>query len=155
LILGDGRELHAHLKLCRETAALVQPAYEVQFRPHPEERQHVWSMPAEAFEGFSVDRETDIYTSLASTHSVVAELSTGLFDAVGLAQRIFVWDTEKSRFGLPEHPFAKFESASQLAEAIRIPDRGILDVSGIESIWASDWQRRFSTFLNEPAPVAA
>jgi hypothetical protein len=147
LILGDGRELQAHLDLCRALVARLQAGWEVLFRPHPEERRAVLAMDNAAFAGFGLDCESDIYTSLAQSEAVVAELSTGLFEGVGLARRIFVWDTPKSRFNLPNHPFARFSDASALATALQAPQEGDLSPEQRESIWASDWRMRFGEFL--------
>ncbi len=147
LILGDGRELQAHLDLCRGLVARLPAGWEVLFRPHPEERRAVLAMDNSVFADISLDRESDIYASLAQSEAVVAELSTGLFDGVGLARRIFVWDTPKSRFGLPNHPFARFADAAALANALQAPQEGNLAPEQRESIWASDWRTRFSEFL--------
>lgn len=147
LILGDGRELRAHFELCRALVKELPPGWEVLFRPHPEERCAVLKMNDSAFSGFSLDRESDIYTSLAQSEAVVAELSTGLFDGVGLARRIFVWDTPKSRFGLPNHPFARFSDAAALAVSLQSPYDGDLTPEHMESIWASNWRARFTEFL--------
>jgi hypothetical protein len=147
LILGDGRELQAHLELCRALMARLPTGWEVLFRPHPEERRAVLAMESAAFAGFGLDRESDIYASLARSEAVVAELSTGLFEGVGLARRIFVWDTPKSRFNLPAHPFARFSDAAALATALQAQEEGDLAPEQRESIWASDWRKRFTEFL--------
>lgn len=148
LVLGDGRELNAHLELCHAVAALLPTEdWEIVFRPHPEERRHVLAMDPSAFGSVTVDRESDIYVSLASTEAVIAELSTGLFDAINLSRRIFVWDTPKSRFGLPCHPFASVANGAMLAEALSRPETGTLSPAEIESIWASGWRDRFLEFL--------
>lgn len=147
LILGDGRELQAHLDLCRMLVVRLPAGWEVLFRPHPEERRAVLAMDSTVFAGFGLDRESDIYTSLAQSEAVVAELSTGLFEGVGLARRIFVWDTPKSLFNLPSHPFARFSDAAALATALQAPQEGDLAPEQQESIWASDWRTRFSEFL--------
>jgi hypothetical protein len=147
LVLGDGCELQPHLELCRALAARLPIGWEILFRPHPLERRAVLAMDSAAFAGFGLDREGDIYASLAQSEAVVAELSTGLFEGVGLARRIFVWDTPKSRFGLPNHPFARFSDAVALATALQAPQEGDLALEQRESIWASDWRTRFSEFL--------
>ncbi len=147
LILGDGCELQPHLDLCSALAARLPAGWKVLFRPHPLERRAVLAMDSAAFAGFGLDRESDIYASLAQSEAVVAELSTGLFEGVGLARRIFVWDTPKSRFGLPSHPFARFSDAAALATALQAPQEGDLAPEPRESIWASDWRTRFTEFL--------
>jgi hypothetical protein len=87
----------------------------------------------------------DIYQSLAGTDVLVAEVSTGLFEAVGLVERIFVWDTSKSRFSLPVHPFESIESADQLAETL-MGSSAPLGIN-VSDIWASDWRSRFIKFI--------
>jgi hypothetical protein len=147
LVLGEGVETPAYLDFCRELGGLVSTEYAVVFRPHPLERSRVFALPAGVAQGFRIDRDPDIYPSLAGADTVVAELSTGLFEAVGLTRRIFVWNTAKSRFGLPEHPFGSFDTVGSLAGMID-RDSGEGSVSGLaaEEIWAPDWQGRFRGF---------
>jgi hypothetical protein len=148
LVLGDGIETELYLQFCHELAKLLSDSYCVIFRPHPLERHRILGMREPVSEGFTIDHVSDIYLSLAEAHAVIAEVSTGLFDAVGLVDRIFVWNTAKSRFSLPEHPFSSFHSAPDLA-------RKLLDFHGDgppsvdpEEIWASDWQPRFKGFID-------
>jgi hypothetical protein len=148
LVLGEGIETKSYLEFCRELATLLSPESRVVFRPHPMERSRVFASTAGAGQGFHIDHEPDIYPSLARAEVVVAEVTTGLFEAVGLARRIFVWNTPKSRFGLPNHPFATFDTAQDLARLVE-KDRseGIVSGDASEEIWASDWQGRFRGFI--------
>lgn len=148
LILGDGRELDSHLVLCREIAKLLSGQYEVTFRPHPEERKHVLEMDASTFQNFSIDREPDIYTSLASSYAVVAEVSTGLFDAIGITPHILIWDTDKSRFGLTEHPFTTIRTAADVMRNLERASQGSLPSFDATAIWEDNWQSRFKCFLD-------
>ena len=149
LVLGEGIETESYLDFCRKLGSVMSSDYKVVFRPHPLERSRVFALPAGVAQGFQIDREPDIYPSLAGADVVVAELSTGLFEAAGLTRRIFVWNTAKSRFGLPNHPFASFDTVTDLARMIE-KDSGTGSGSGIapEEIWASDWQGRFRGFIN-------
>ena len=149
LVLGDGFETDSHLDFCRELASLLPSDFKVVFRPHPMERSRVFASTPGVGQGFQIDQEPDIYPSLAKADVAVAELSTGLFEAVGLARRIFVWNTPKSRFSLPNHPFASFDAVTDLARMIQ-GDSGAGVVSGgaSEEIWASGWQGRFRGFIN-------
>jgi hypothetical protein len=150
LVLGDGFETDSYLDFCRRLGSLLPMDRGVVFRPHPLERSRVLALPYGVAKEFQIDQEPDIYPSLAKADVVVAELSTGLFEAVGLARRIFVWNTPKSRFSLPNHPFASFDTVTDLARMIQ-GDRGAGVVSGVasEEIWASDWQGRFRGFIDE------
>jgi hypothetical protein len=148
LVLGEGIETKSYLDVCRELGGLLPSDFRVVFRPHPMERSRISGMPAGAVNGFQIDQEPDIYPSLINADAVIAEISTGLFEAVGLTRRIFVWNTAKSRFGLPSHPFASFDTVSDLARMIVNDGRAGI-VSGImpEEVWASDWQERFRGFI--------
>ena len=147
LVLGDGIETEFYLQFCHELAKLLSDSYCVTFRPHPLERDRVLGMREPLSAGCTIDHVSDIYLSLANVHAVVAEVSTGLFDAVGLAGRIFVWNTAKSRFSLPEHPFSSFHSAPDLARKLLSSHGDGLPSVDPEEIWASDWQSRFKGFI--------
>jgi hypothetical protein len=149
LVLGDGIETNFYLEFCRELGNLVSPEYTIVFRPHPLERSRVSAPPAGGARRIQIDQDPEIYASFAKADVVVAELSTGLFEAVGLTQRIFVWNTAKSRFGLPNHPFASFDRVTDLAQMIKEhKDSGIVSGMAPEEIWASDWQGRFRGFID-------
>lgn len=147
LVLGEGIETKSYLDFCRELASLLPSDFRVVFRPHPMERSRVFASTAGAGQGFHIDHEPDIYPSLARAEVVVAEVTTGLFEAVGLTPRIFVWNTVKSRFSLPNHPFATFDTAQDLARKVeKDGSAGIVSGLASEEIWASDWQGRFRGF---------
>jgi len=148
LVLGDGIETELYLQFCYELAKLLSDRYSVIFRPHPLERDRIRAKSESLSVGFTIDHVPDIYLSLANVHAVIAEVSTGLFDAIGLADRIFVWNTAKSRFGLPEHPFSSFYSAPDLARQLIHSDEDGLPSVDPEEIWASDWQSRFKGFID-------
>ena len=149
LVLGEGIETNSYLDFCRELASLLPSGFRVVFRPHPMERSRVFASTAGVGRGFHIDQEPDIYPSLARAEAAVAEVTTGLFEAVGLTRRIFVWNTAKSRFSLPNHPFAVFDTVADLARMIE-KDNSAGSVSGFasEEIWASDWQGRFRGFID-------
>jgi hypothetical protein len=142
LVLGDGIETDAYLDFCQTLGALVPAGLDVVFRPHPMERARVVGRQA-----FSIDAVADLYESFRSAHAVVGEASTGLFEAVGLVDRIFVWDTVKSRFYLGDHPFSRFADAPQLAEMLRSSGDRATDPAFADHMWATDWRRRFSDFV--------
>ncbi|MDP3283726.1 MAG: hypothetical protein Q8M56_04810, partial [Desulfobacterales bacterium] len=106
LVLGDGRETIRYLEFCERLTATLGSIAEVVFRPHPEERASVWAKYPDGFAGnVRVDAHQDIYSSFREAGSVVSEVSTGLFEAIGLVPKVFIWDTPKARFGFPVHPF--------------------------------------------------
>ncbi len=144
LIIGDGIQTDTYVALSRELAAIAPSRLHVMFRPHPRERSRMGpDKPA-----LAIDREPDLYDSLAECEAIVAEASTALFEAVGLVPRIFVWDTDRSRHYLGDHPFERFTDASDLADMLATDDRGHLDEGLSSGIWAKDWMRRFLTFVD-------
>jgi hypothetical protein len=74
--------------------------------PHPFEREKVKSLILP--DGVRLDSHADIYSSLKESSVVISELSTGLFEAVGLVDKVLLWETDKSRFAFPEIPFKSF-----------------------------------------------
>ncbi len=148
LVLGEGIETDFYLDWCRDLSKALSTTYRVLFRPHPLERNRVIHLDSSRFKGFEVDLELDIYPALAMAHAVIAELSTGLFEAAGLTDRIFVWSTPKSNFGLPVNPFAEFEDIEDLAHQLINTDTGRVSNISIEAFWANNWRGRFKHFID-------
>ncbi|WP_040662575.1 glycosyltransferase family protein [Nitrococcus mobilis] len=148
LVLGDGIETDLYIALCRELGELLPAPFKVVFRPHPLERDRVLAGRCTKFGRVAIDQGRDIYPSLFKSHVVVSEVSTGLFEAAGLVERIFVWNTPKSRFSLPGHPFAHFGTATELANAIQTTSAGFIRDSMQKSLWAPNWRARFTRFTD-------
>ena len=149
LVLGEGIETSSHLNFCRELAGSLPSDFRVVSRPHPMERWRVFASDGECRAGISYRSRTRyLPVPCQGGVLVVAEASTGLFEAVGLTPRIFVWDTIKTRFCLPNHPFATFDTVYDLVRMLE-NDRSAGTVSGLasEEIWASDWEGRFRSFI--------
>lgn len=152
LILGDGRETAKYLHLAAALVLHIKNSDRIVFRPHPEERHKFKnSTEKKTDSGVYIDTNADIYDSLRQAHTIISEVSTGLFEAIGFVNRILVWETAKSKFGIPNHPFTGFASVEQAAHLIN--DDGIFSshVALSETIWASNWKSRYNSFLQEAA----
>jgi len=150
LVLGDGLETVLYLGLCERLAAAIGSAGEVVFRPHPLERAKVWVKHPGGFVGkVRVDAHQDIYSSFRTIGAVVSEVSTGLFDAIGLVPKIFIWDTPKARFSFPVHPFQCFSDADELARLVLDESAGRVSAEQMESIWAPNWQSNYLDFIEK------
>lgn len=148
LILSDGIEFGLYLELARQIEpGATKRGLRVVLRPHPLEKTLVAASYGGAVGKILIDQNTDLYTSMHSAYAVVSEVSTGLFEAVGLAEKIFIWDTPKSRFGYPSHPFQMFSSAATLMEQFDQTDFGRVAPSISEAIWAPAWSDRYAAFL--------
>ena len=149
LVLSDGTEFQIYLDLARQLVSEIHnKGLRVCIRPHPLERAGVAKKHGQLIDNtIRIDQNEDLYTSLQTAHVVVSELSTGLFEAAGIADKLFVWDTPKARFGFPVFPFESFNSAAELVGLIEKDSAGRLPASQIEGIWASGWKQNYDDFL--------
>ena len=148
LILSDGIEFDLYLELAKQIAPVAaRSGLNVVLRAHPLERSVVAARYGDRVDEVTLDKNANLYTSLRSAHVVVSEVSTGLFEAVGLADKLFVWNTPKARFGYPRHPFQTFSSAAMLAELLASDSAGRLPASDLEAIWAPSWRTNYLGFL--------
>lgn len=148
LVLGEGIETTLYLEFCEQISIALGSSYEVVFRPHPFQRQSLAIMYPDGFFGrVRFDTQQDIYESFRKSAVVVAEASTGLFEAIGLVPKIFIWDTAKSRFSYPKHPFHRFSDAEELVHLIHTNSAGRVSAQQMESIWASNWKQNYLAFI--------
>lgn len=149
LVLGDGVETGMYLDLAIFLSQNLI-TWRVVFRPHPLERTKLQDLIVNKELGnVVIDKNLDIYDSFCNAHVVVNEVSTGLFEAVGLADRVLIWDTPKSKFYYPNHPFASFTDASDLLEKIKDGKTGLLDIQSAHSVWAESWEDNYKNFLKQ------
>jgi hypothetical protein len=147
LLLSDGAEFARYLELARAISTAARAAgLSVLLRPHPLERR---SIAVREATGVDIDHEPDLYTSLSHAHVVVSEVSTGMLESAGIADRIVVWATGKSQFSFGSHPFESFESGDELARRLSAGAFGRYDESLASQVWANDWQSRYASFLSD------
>lgn len=153
LLLSDGVEFELYLDLARAIAAAVAGrGLEVVVRPHPNERSAVIAAYGGGVDGVSFDTSPDIYSAFLSAHSVISEVSTGLFEAVGLVERIVLIDSAKARFCYPDHPYAVARSVAEVVDIVTSADRGRPSVDA-DQLWAPDWRGNFCSFLSDKAGI--
>lgn len=153
LILADGIEFDLYLNLAQEIASAIgDTGLEVALRPHPLERSSVRQRHGERAGNVRIDTASDIYASFGQAHTIVSEVSTGLFEAVGLVERIILLNTAKARFAYPIHPFASANSPQEIIELIR-EGTGARPRVPIEALWAPDWKSSYKRFLFEKAGI--
>lgn len=154
LILGDGIDTQLYLNLASKVAQMhwVRGA-PVVFRPHPLERSNVknFNIPF----GVVLDTHNDIYDSLRQSWLVISELSTGLFEAVGIVNKILLWETAKSRFAFPILPFPSFSTIDEL-EGLLEEDTYYSKHSEVsikpDDLWAPNWELNYKSFIQEVLP---
>lgn len=149
LILSDGIEFTRYLTLARSLHKHAEAVgLRVVLRPHPLERTRALQMSATDMDGFQIDKSEDLYNSLATTHTVVSEVSTGLFEAVGIVKRILIWNTPSSRFCYPINPFETFDTIDELLEKIQSNEHYLhkKEVNS-DQIWSKNWILNYYNFL--------
>lgn len=151
LLLSDGIDFQQYLQLAREIEGpLAELGMRVMIRPHPIERSAISKKYGTNIgKTIGLDQHDDLYASLGSCYAVVSELSTGLFEAAGIARRLFVWDTPKARFCFPTLPFTGFSSADALIQLLNQDGAGELTPDMVDAFWAKNWQANYSAFLEK------
>jgi hypothetical protein len=149
LILGDGIDTQLYLNLaCNLAKIKAIRGLPVVFRPHPLEREIVKSLNVP--QGVELDTNSDIYDSLRQSSLVISELSTGLFEAVGIVKKILLWETDKSRFAFPNLPFPSFSTIEELEKHLE-ESNASSTYSEISispgALWESNWELNYKNFV--------
>ena len=152
IVLGDGIETDKHLTLSTVLAEGLGTKHRIVFRPHPLERDRVLRLYGRNAGDVAIEWEMGICKAFEAADVVVGELSTGLFEAVGLANRIFLWDTPKANFCYPSHPFTVFSDADDLVAKIRDGESGRVDAVTEEEFWVPNWKDNYLDFLKSVCP---
>lgn len=151
LVLGDGIETQLYLDLAARVHTIVgKHGYNIVFRPHPLEKERLKTVPIPA--GVELDSNGDIYASLQQATVVISELSTGLFEAVGLVDKVILWETDKSRFAYPELPFPAFSTMQELEMLLLCGDAFSESApSAIQAheLWQPDWEENYRNFVEK------
>ena len=148
LILGDGIETTLYLNLAKQVSHMVRAqGMQVVFRPHPFEREKVKSLLLP--EGVQLDTHSDIYASLSESCVVISELSTGLFEATGLVEKVLLWETDKSRFAFPEIPFMSFSTMDELESILNDKHSVEKESSTVppNELWEPNWKQNYLCFV--------
>jgi len=149
LILADGTEFGIYVDLARNISReMSKSGLRVVIRPHPLERVSVAQQYGVCLDNLIyIDQNDDLYTSLLGAHVVVSELSTGLFEAVGIVDKLFMWDTAKARFAFPTLPFESFNCAKQLLALLGDDTAGRLPSEVRDGMWSMAWKNNYARFL--------
>lgn len=152
IVLGDGIETEKYLTLCSALAKELGAKCRIVFRPHPRERAYVLRVYGQKSGAVFIEWDKGVCEAFETADTVVSEVSTGLFEAIGLARRVFLWNTPRAKFGYPTHPFGVFSDAYDLAEKILDGKNGRIDPSTADEFWAPNWKQNYLTFLQSVCP---
>ena len=149
LFLTDGVEFELYLDVAIAVEKSVRAeGYKVVLRPHPMERTAVLAKWKGRTGRVVIDEKPDIYAAFYAANTVVSEVSTGLFEAIGLVENVLMLDTLKARFALPSHPFAMAPSVESIIDIVLGRASGAA-TEPAEHFWKDDWQSRYKQFLQD------
>ncbi len=149
LLLSDGVRFHTYFEMAKSLKESVKNDYEIMVRPHPIERKFALEQFAQNDAGIIIDNSENLYERLAGTYAVIGEISTALFEAVGLVHKIFVVNNEITTFGLPECPFEQFDSIEELKTRLFSDNSGNVNETIAASIWADGWENNYREFITQ------
>lgn len=120
--------------------------FNVVFRPHPGEVSTTSNIISTRNSKIQIDMNCEIYDTLNQAYAVISEISTVLFEAVGIVEKIIVIDTDYSRAFMPKHPFDRFERLEELDEII-LNHQG-LQYKGCD-FWSDNCLHNYKNFVNK------
>jgi hypothetical protein len=150
LILSDGIDFPEYLELARYVRGRADAiGLRTVLRPHPIEREPVRQQYGGSIDGISLEADGTIFDAFKTAKVVVSEVSTGLFDAHGLVDHIWVLTTPKSKFTMPRHPFQAIENLNELDRCLAGLATAMPEPSDSASIWEPEWKWNYLQFLSD------
>lgn len=145
LIVGSANHTKQYLAL---TSFLTRQNMQLQvvFRPHPTEIRDAITF-AEDFPDVTIDYGMNLYQQLFECYAVISEISTVLFEAVALAERIIVWRTQYSKNNFPVSPFPTFETKEQLLQLLK--KKEFIYTYKNDDFWSEDIRDNYLSFLKK------
>ena len=144
LFLGDGLDTNKHLNFVQKIFSRCRSlGYDVVFRPHPIEKK----INQEKYP-FKIDYNENLNSSLSKTLILVGEQSTSLFEACSYVDYIFVWDTPKSNYFLPENPFLRFKDELEFINTIKNLKKLKIKKTNSNDFFDKNWKLNFTKFVN-------
>ena len=143
LLIGCARNTIGYMKLAEELNKVFD-TFKVIFRPHPSERYDVQQLIKNKSTSLTVDYDSNLYQLLEETEVVISEISTVLFESIGLVPRIVVWRTEFSQAILPKCPFENFKTIEDLNKLVSYYNNESLCE---KHFWDDNWEDNFKKFV--------
>lgn len=150
LVLSDGIDFAEYAQLANHISRrLANSGFRVVLRPHPIERASVLRAHGDRVGEVAIEAAGDIYDAFGSAKVVISEVSTGLFEAYGLVDHIWVLATPKSKFSVPNHPFDAIADLDDMESRLSGLRSGPSPYHDPELLWAKDWKGNYRRFLSE------
>lgn len=147
LILSGGLRFEFYVKIALRLVKLLPNYFKIVIRPHPGERAEIRENYCQDVQDVFIDYSDNIYSMLAKSTVVIGEVSTGLFEAIGLTKKIFTLQSPLNFLMMPDNPFETVQTIEQLAERLMERSSGVVGNDLASGIWAEDWQTNYKNFI--------
>ncbi len=119
--------------------------YEILLRPHPSERPAINERYKNLIDlGVLIDT-ANLYDTLSDVDTIVClEISTVIFEAVCFTKKIYIEDSEYTRYYEPNIIFPTFKDSVDLKRLIK--NKQECDAS-CEVIWEKNWEKNYRDFI--------
>ena len=142
-VLGAGHNTEKYIELTEYLTETFDD-FNVVFRPHPGEIEMALPIVAEKGHKIRIDENNEIYDTLKRSFAVISEITTVLFEAIGIVEKIIVWNNDYAKALLPEHPFESFEQTEELSKIIY---GKTTDNYKYSDFWRENWQQNYRDFI--------
>ena len=146
VLIGCSNNTRKYLELASGLQKAVGDACQVIFRPHPTERLETQKIMDEGLCVCEVDYGRNLHELLAETKVLLTEISTVLFESIGMVEKILVWKTQTSEYMFPDSPFDGFTDLESLVA--QVSAEGSAKV-GPEEFWDKNWKENFQKVLSD------
>ena len=143
VLIGCANDTKKYIDFADAVSKLMQDKIIV-FRPHPSERKNAISLYNSNNDSFQLDVNGDLYSLFEETDVIIAEISTVLFESIGLVPRTFIWRTAYSRYAIQKFDFESFENLDDFMQLMI--NRAEVNFNG-HRLWEDNWEKNFSQFI--------
>ena len=148
LFVSDGINIKMISNLAKKTFLSLKGKYEVYIRPHPIEKIQINKSNMDFYEDIKIDNEENVFKSLSDKEIVVGEMSTVLYESLGIVSKVFILRTKKSEFVLPSHPFKEIRNIKNLIKEINLNKKNNLRID-LKDYFEKNWEKNYKKYLNK------
>jgi len=151
LLASTGVGPEFYLEVTQGLLRVLPAGVQLKFRPHPGERKVAQTGYAALLANarVSLDDEPDVYRSIAGAALVVGDITTLMFEAIGLGVPVRVIDCDIARRRMPTSIFRFLDYAEVPALFTQQTRQAIRNDALQEHVWASDWRARYRDFVGQ------
>lgn len=148
LVIGDGIDTERYLKLSSELSEVMGMQGKVIFRPHPMERNSIDPLIYKYKNSFEIDQNEEIYNTLITVDTVVSEMSTVLFEAIGIVKNVISIAGCKSGSYYTNIPFESVNCASDIAKLL-LGESAQTSKNIQNDFWMAGWKINYQLFVKQ------